>query len=223
MTRPLPFLLLPLLLTGCLTGKVIDSAQTPSVRIKRDTLDAVHAAYVTDDHRLLVQISGSLGDSKQAGQFTINIPLTSHLDEQRDPKVRIKIPRSAVTGGWELTPWSSVNPKPIAVAPILVLRAGTSYDPKAMAREAVALGALHPVQKAQDYLSWELVFVSRPPEFKDFKYSVFELKEETVSKSNGLYYLALPLSVPVDIATFPFQLIFYIATGGSDNAAPAKH
>jgi len=48
------------------------------------------------------------------------------------------------------------------------------------------------------------------------------LKEETASQSNGFYYLALAAERPVGLATFPFQLIFYLATGGSDNAAPAK-
>jgi hypothetical protein len=213
MSCKLPLLFLPLLLTGCLTGKVIDTASTPDRRIKKDTLYSIKAAYVTDDRQLLVQIDSGFGDEAKHGEYNISIPLASHLDERRDQKVRITIPRSAVRPGWDLAPWNQSNPREITIAPPVALRSDGTYDFKTLGIQPGSNQTLYLVQKPLDYLNWELVFATHTPGFREVTYSIFKLKEESKTSGNGFAYLALIFTVPFDIATFPFQLAYKAVKG----------
>jgi len=105
-----------------------------------------------------VQISGSLADSKQAGQYRST---SADVTSGRGGATRNcdqKIPRSAVNRRMGTDAVECRQPEAISVAPILVFACGGDFDPqKPWPAKRLTLGTLAPVQKTQEYLNWELV------------------------------------------------------------------
>ena len=109
--------------------------------------------------------------------------------------------------------WQQSNPRSISVAEPITLHEKGAYDFRTLGLQSGVRDGLYVVRKPQEYLTWELIYASRTPGFKDITYSAFELREETEVSSNKAAYLALPLTIPLDVATFPFQMMYKAAKG----------
>jgi hypothetical protein len=194
-------------LSGCMTGKVLDSARAPQTKIRKDVLHEVKQAYLVGNRQVAVLMEASLGGSGKPGRYTLLLPLDRHLDEARKQGDRMKLPRNSVRNGWLAESELGQGSRPIPLAPPIHLRARGTAELKDFIVLPAQRDTLYVVHKPLDYLSWELAYVSHAGAGRD-RVSIFELKEDTSVSENPAYYLLLPLTVPLDMALFPFELVY---------------
>src|SRR5438046_2704892 len=97
-----PLLLLPTLLSGCMTATVIHTAGQEHTHFVHDRVTGVEKAAVLPDSTLVVWLDGKMADAAIPGKFMVRAPLSgsaslSAYGERDHGTVR----RSTITEGWD--------------------------------------------------------------------------------------------------------------------------
>lgn len=230
--KAVPIVVILPLLNGCITSSTLHAAKTPAYRILPDKVFHVEKAVISEDKQLVIYLEGCLSNSWQHCQFTVSVPVKEietkaemrHSVEGSNGAYAIfnygllSVSRAAIHAGWTLPGISTTDLKIIPLgkptpAPSL---AGTPYEWEwAYAKCARLLPnttqTLYIVIERRDTQpnDWpaqlEFIYVDAST---NRKYTIIRVEKARVAdNSHKIYYCFVPVTIPLDIATTPFQLI----------------
>jgi hypothetical protein len=222
----LTVLILPLL-SGCATSFTVEAAKEQAIRPLPDKIYHVERAIITKDQQLVIYFEGRLSNSHQQDRFTLTFSSeqirnlgqsTNSSGTNTATWSEMSVSRAAIQPGWmpqdensEIVPIGKPIPTPFS---------GTSieYYYCAYAEYAKLLPGstktLYPIIERRIIRprGWpaELEFLYVDASLKR-DYTIIGAEPVTVpSNRNKAYYGLLPLTVPLDIVTAPFQGIYIL-------------
>jgi hypothetical protein len=237
----LMFSILPLL-NGCLTMITIHAAKEPTTQPIPDKVFHVEKAVISKNRQLLIFFEGCLTNSTLRNRYTLSISFdqirnkaeTLSLSQTNNGKSygKLEVSREAIHEGW--TPQESLVDN-LGIIPVGVpISTPTTYYPEdgsgpwqvsiAYDKRAKLLPntaqTLYPVVEERLFFpnSWpsQLVFIFVEATSKQ-EYTIIHVQavDETVASNWQMgYYCFLPLAIPADIVTSPFQLLYFWGTAG---------
>jgi len=218
--------LLPFL-SGCLTSNTMDAVNATSSKTLPDRLFHVEKAVVTKDNQLCILFEGALTNSLQKSRFTLTAPLGqiqvssgNYTSTNKIVYGVLRVPRSAIRQGWvqENLPADS---KAIQVSSTVVIPDGSNLWDYVESYKPLPDSAptLYPIDdlRGTNHYDWpvpmEFIYVDSSTNQAFTIMQVDQVKVES-GKHYG-YYILLPLTIPVDIATLPVQIPFILLMMGS--------
>jgi hypothetical protein len=193
-------LTLPMLLSGCMTGYTVMQATQGSTVYRDDKIRRVEKAVQTQDGKLVALFEGRIAGASKSSRFTVSIPLTD--------SDFVTVPRSAVTDGWHLP--EGTNLLSIAVVfPVVLPGHEDSFNERdKFLGLAEAPRTMYVVWNEKRDLNIQLVYVVHDAHPQKRFYLLASKDEERAHEYPLL--LLLPLTVAGDIATLPFQGLFWL-------------
>jgi hypothetical protein len=203
------FGLLPLMLSGCCTYLTIDSS---TQAFRHDSVRRIDKAVITSDDRLVILVEGTTAESSHVGQYTITVSLPANEDG-------IWVPQQGMTKGWESGFLDRTDAMPITVAPPVVLSAYYSArgNPEHFGEIAGAERTLYLVQHLDPDRQTPLFYVEKGQ--RPRKINIYPNGREVKTPYRYPFLLLVPLTIAVDVATFPIQ-IFFLPTLGDKSPPP---
>jgi hypothetical protein len=204
--------LLPVLLSGCCTGLLID--ETTSA-YRHDTVRRIEKAAVIPDNRLVMLVEGTTAESSRLKKFTIEISLNTNGWVARVPAV-------GMMPGWNTNPFVVPGAQPVAVAPPLVLPHGESpkQDRERLLESTENGRILCLVQHPKPDYERRLYYVA-----KDADPRVVEIVFDGRSVKTPARYpllIFVPVTLCADVAFLPFEIYFFSTFGGARTPLPAE-
>jgi len=207
--------LLPLLFSGCITANTITFATHEHTCYLHDDIKHVQKAAVTPDSRLVVWVDGKMAGAKHRGKYTVTASLNA---TSRMPGVAAReghyIRRSAIVQGWDTNLLNNSDLISVTVGPTVILPQHQSAGNRRDQFDVIegTERSLYIVQNEAHDLNLEMVYVddTRTPR-KNF----FSFESKNVNVPHRYYLLLwLPLTIPADAATLPFQLLLWPVMSG---------
>lgn len=200
---------LPLMLSGCCTYLTVDTA-THTVR--HDTIRRIEKAGINPDDQLVVLVEGTTAESSRVGPFTITVSLPTSEDG-------VWVTRQGMAKGWESGFLSRTNTLLVTVAPPVVLPAYYSArgNQERFLEITGAERTLYLVQHLEPDRQTPLFYVvqGRHPR----KIDIYPNGREVKTPRRYPFLLLVPLTIAVDVVTFPFQ-IYFLSTLGDKSPPP---
>jgi hypothetical protein len=215
----LGILFLQVVLSGCLTGITVASATCEHLAYLHDKVAHVEKAAVTPDNKLVIWVNGQMAGADCPGNYTVTASLarlepgasaftSGHEGENNMGHVR----RTDIIDGWDAESMRSGDLRPVGTAPLVVLprhdRAYSEWQRRQFTGvEAAERTVYVVVPNGEDDLNLTLVYVEhgRLPE-----QTFFNLESKSVRVPHRYHLLLwLPITIPVDAATLPIQLLLF--------------
>jgi hypothetical protein len=200
---------LALLASGCLTSKVLDSAGSSQVKVFRDEIHRVDRAFVTADRDLAVLIEATLTNSNKRTECTLTIPVGRYVDFSRSTRERFSLPRSVLSAGWDVPGLERRKARAITVGPEVRLLQNQELNLTAFRPPGAEDAAVYSVHRATPNPGWELIYSYAAKPTEPVKLNRFALQPFTSTSRSSIGYFLLPLTVPLDIAFGPIELLFH--------------
>ncbi len=211
------------LLTGCFTCQTVDAAK--EARILPDKVYHVEKCFISKDKQLVILLDACLTNASQRSQFTVSVSL-EQISKSGDCNMPnsnkhygiLDVSREAIHEGWTLYESPVHNSETIPLGPPIAMPSeitGQNNYAYAFAKYAQLLPnttqTLYPVIEHRNVHrnDWpsKLEFIYVDASSKQ-EYTVIYVREvKGVNNGNNGYYFLLPLTIPLDIATSPFQAI----------------
>jgi hypothetical protein len=199
----LSLLLLPMMMSGCCTYVTVDSA---THAFRHDSVQRIEKAFVTPDHKLVVLVEGTTAESSHVRRFTISVSLSASEDV-------VWVPREGMAEGWAPESPSPADALPVTLAPPVVLSAYQSArgNQDHFLEIAGAERTLYLVRHLKPDSQTPLLYVVKNPHPQ----RIDVMLDGRDVKTPGRYPLLLlvPLTIPVDVVTLPFQAYFALTFG----------
>ncbi|HEY6184981.1 MAG TPA: hypothetical protein VIW67_22265 [Terriglobales bacterium] len=195
---------LPLLLSGCLTGNTIYMATHEHTRYLHEEVSRVEKAVCTQDAHLIVLLEGKVAGSSRKGPYTVTVFLP-----QSPAHGSVSAPRSSITEGWEPGLLERTDLLAVAVGPRVTLPGHQRTQNKLHDFPGLegAARTLYLVENAAHDLNLEMVYVASDD--KPEKLLVHVQTKKVSHPHNYPLLFWLPLTIPLDATTLPFQLLLY--------------
>jgi hypothetical protein len=211
MCSVLPFL------SGCLTNYTVQAVNKPTTRTLHDCVDHIERAVISNDNQLLIFLDGCLTNSWRKSRFTLAVSLAqiqtnTSINSLGTLKYgTLNVSRNAIHADWMPEKMSVDILKTVPVAPPIRQSGSLGEWPGAYAKSAKLLPnttqTLYPIAEydRDDCKAMEFIYVDTTTKQA---YTVIYVDQVTVTteKHRG-YYCVLPLTVPLDVATAPLQVI----------------
>jgi len=206
----LGLLLLPLLLSGCLTANTITFATHEHTYYLHEQVKQVKQAAVTPDSKLVLWMDGKMAGAEHRGKYTVTASLhaSTSLSPARDMD-HATIRRRDIVEGWDTNAMKTPELFPVAVAPLVVLPDHEdTYKHRAQFNGIEGADrSVYVVESAAHDINLDVVYVDngRVP-----RKTFFNLETKHVQVPHRYYlFLWLPVTIPVDAATLPLQLLMW--------------
>jgi hypothetical protein len=207
--------LLPLYVSGCFSMMAIQDHS----RSVSDTIHRVEGAGIGNG-KLVVLFEATTAESYRKGWYTITIPLDKYVAEggmatnsslTSHPALEkrgetIVLSRSVLASAKD-PKLALKNLTPVPVCPSVSVDFSDSR--RALSTIQPPAGFESSVFSFYQCRSWSLAYLNSKPLNNDRNYLLFKLPDSR-SGSNPFRFLWLPLTIPIDIATSPFQLPVFI-------------
>jgi hypothetical protein len=209
----LSLLLLPMMLTGCCTYLTVDSA---THAYRHDSVRRIEKAAIAPGDKLVILVEGTAAESSHVKSFTITVPLPA--DESG-----IGVPRKGMAEGWEPGFFNRSDSLPVNVAPPVVLPAYQSAtgNQDRFVEIAGAERTLYLVQHSKPDRQTSLFYAVSGQHPRKIDIGLDGRDVKTPRRYPLL--LLVPLTIPLDVATLPFQIPFLATLGDKPrNSAAIK-
>ncbi len=225
------FAFLPLL-SGCLTSRTLDAVNTRTSKTLGDVVDHVEKAAITKDGQLYIFFEGNMTNSAQRGRFILTFPLAQiHVHTENYPASStnkiicgsINVPRSAIKTNANAQESLGAIFKAVPVGSPITYPDGSNLWDFVEAYKLLpnTTQTLYPIKdlRSTNHYDWpapmEFVYVDASAK-QAFTFIYVDRVTVWSAKNKG-YYLLLPLTIPLDIATIPIQIPFILLMMGSIN------
>jgi hypothetical protein len=223
------FSVLPFL-TGCITSATIHMAKTPVDIVYPDRVSHVEKAVISNDNQLVIYFEGSLSNSVTLRKYTLNIPLkdigtrpeklqsyTVYRDaiEFKEGIVALStVPRDSIHSGWASYTNGNLESVTIKGTSIqLSFPSGSDqplyYDDSAKLLPNKGRTLYYDeadIVRRDDAWLPPLEFIYVDDSLKQ-KYTLIYVDQAHVAANNAAVYCFVPIAVPLDIVTAPFQFV----------------
>jgi hypothetical protein len=190
-------LFLPLILSGCCTTVTVD---TCTHTFRHDRVFRIEKAVVTPDDRLVLLVEGSRAESSRVRPFTVTVALPPSGDF-------VRVPKEGMTRGWNSEFEHLPGAVPMTIAPVETIPTYESvmYHRNEYKRIPSAERTIYLIRHEKPDRQTELFYAEKGLHPRNIEIAMDGREIETYSRYPFLVFL--PLTLAVDIATLPIQLI----------------
>ena len=203
-------MLLPLMLSGCCTYLTVD-ASTHAFR--HDSVRRIEKAVITPDDKLVILVEGATAESSRVKPFiiTVSLPASDNF---------VRVPQEGMAKGWGPGFPNLTDTLPVTVAPPEVIPAYESvwYNQKRFLEITNSERILYLVQHSKPDKQTPLFYVAKGQHPRKIEIALDGREVKTPGRYPFLLFV--PLTIAVDVATFPLQIIILPTLGDKFPVSP---
>lgn len=216
--------------TGCRATKHVVRLSQPHAQPVTHRVQALQAAYLSGDGRLLLHTAGQLAGERQTVNLTIALP--APVRARQPDQQRVIVPSTAVKVGWNpATPLRSVP-----VGPPLLFNGASTYEWERLRLPNTPSEEVRLVRRAGAVERWEVLHVQADAATGECHFTVFEVQPARKVVSYPAALALLPVAMASDVVAVGTMVAAPIAFTGAcaisgapgglaylDQLEPVKH